>query len=93
VIYDNSSFRWLLGLILQILRWQTLNHYLCHRLQEADKVHFWETLIDKLSSFIVNGSELTFAAVNIDSFGEGFSVQAILDNVVGRQGVPKTVPF
>ena len=56
-------------------------------------MHFWETLIDKLSSFIVDGSELTFAAVNIDSFGEGFSVQAILDYVVGRQGVPKTVPF
>ena len=54
---------------------------------------FWETLIDKLCGFIVNGSELTFAAVYIDSFGEDFSVQAILDNVVGRQGVPKTVPF
>jgi hypothetical protein len=50
-------------------------------------------LKDVLSVIIVNGSELTFAGVYVNSFAEDFPIQAVLDDVVGRQAVPQTIPL
>jgi hypothetical protein len=70
---------------------QIPNHYRIDRLQKFDKGHFFVTLKDVLSIIIINRSELTVAGVYVNSFAEDFPIQAVLDDVVGRQAIPQTI--
>ena len=91
MIYYKGGYQFLLGLILYISH--ILNHNGVDRLQKFDKRHFFLTFYNVLSVIIINSSELTFVGVYVESFAEDFSIQAVLDDVVGRQAIPQTIPL
>jgi hypothetical protein len=91
VIYYKGGYQLLLGFILYFIH--IANHNGVDRLQKFDERHLFLTFNYILSVIIVNSSELTIPGVYVKSFAEDFSIQAVLDDVVGRQAVPQTIPL
>ena len=91
MIYYKGGYQFLLGFILYISH--IANHNGVYRLQKFDERHLYLTFNDVLSVIIINSSELTFPGVYVKSFADDFSVQAVLDDVVGRPAVPQTIPL